>query len=96
MRGEPKSGLKQVLSMSLVAFRGVGVVKDGSVAFWGFGTRSRSRSASWWAGEEGTFVFGFSDAGSRAAADRKSVRMEKRRLGGNMFFGGFRKNIGRK
>ena len=34
-------------------------------------------------------MFGFSDAGPRAAADRKKVRMEKKRLGGNMFFGGF-------
>ena len=60
-----------------------GVVRGGSVTFW---ARRRSRSASWWAGEEGTFGFGFSDAGSRAAADRKTVRREKRRLGGNMFF----------
>ena len=76
--------------MSLVAFRGiVGVVRDGSVAFW---ARRRSRSATWWAGE-GAFVFGFSDAGSRAAADRKMVRREKKRFGVNMFSGGFGKDI---
>ena len=69
--------------MSLVAFRGVD--GDGSVAF---GARTRSRSAAWWAGD-GSFVFGFSEAGSRAAADRKPVRREKKRLGGNMFVRGF-------
>ena len=77
------------MSLVVVVFRvDGGVVRGGSVTFWGFGARSRSRSASWWAGEGG-FVFGFSDAGSRAAADRKTVRREKRRLGGNMFFAGF-------
>ena len=78
--------MKQVYEMSLVVvFRVDGVVRGGSVPFWGFGARSRSRSAAWRAGE-GTFVFEFSDAGSRAAADRKMVRREKKRLGGNMFF----------
>ena len=86
MWGECESGVKHVYEMSLVVFRGDGVVRGGSVAFGRVWVRIRSRSAAWWAGEEGISVFGFSDAGSRAAADRRTVRREKKRLGGNMFF----------
>ena len=90
------SGRKQVVWIALVVVFRMDDGRGASVVLWRFWARTRSRSASWWAGE-GLFVSWFSDAGSRAAADRKRAKRakrEKKRLVGNMFLRRLGRNIG--